>query len=146
MDPKLRLIADHFAATKDAAAVNPRMIDPKLLPHLFILDIEGADAAIRLRIRMTGTALGLALGHGLDGHYLEEFVHGPRGGDVIAGFHECARTHVPVWMRQMVCLPERLPRYVEGVAVYLAPERLYGGLVVGDGQPGAVAAFERKKL
>jgi hypothetical protein len=145
MDPKLRRIADYFAAAKDAPAVNPRMIDPDLLPHIFILDIE-RTSAVRLRVRLAGTRLDAALGRKLEGRYLEEFVHGPRGGDVIAGLHECAQTRVPVWMRQMVRLPEKLPRYVEGVAFYLAPERLYGGLIVGEGNQDAVAAFEKKRL
>jgi hypothetical protein len=145
MDPKLRLIADYFAAAKDARAVNPRVIGAKLLPHIFILDIE-RDPGVRLRVRMAGTDLDAALGRKLEGRYLEEFVHGPRGGEVIAGFHECATTQLPVWMRQMVHLPGRLPRYVEGVVCYLAPERLYGGLIIGDGQKDAVAAFEKKQL
>jgi hypothetical protein len=83
----------------------------------------------------------------LDGHCLEEFLHGPHGAEVIQGFHECADTHVAVWMRQVVRLPERLPRFVEGVVVYLAPERLYGGLVVGDAAKDAeTVPFEKGKL
>jgi len=70
-----------------------------------------------------------------------------RGGDVIAAFHHCARTREPIWMRQIMHLKERAPRYVEGVAVYLEPERIYGGLVIGElGLPGVEAGFERAVL
>ncbi|MBI3676695.1 MAG: PAS domain-containing protein [Proteobacteria bacterium] len=147
MDTKLRRLADYFLSVRDAAAVDPKDIDPALLPHIFILDIERSDAAPRLRVRMTGTEIGHLFGRALEGGYMEKFLHGPRGGDVIAGFHDCADTHVPVWMRQVVRLPQKAPRFVEGVAVYLEPDRIYGGLVVGEvSRETAIASFERENL
>ena len=35
-------------------------------------------------------------------------------------------------MRQVVRIRDRLPRFVEGVAVHLGPDRIYGGLIVGE--------------
>jgi hypothetical protein len=147
MDSRLRSIADYFLAAKVASAVNPRLIAPKLLPHVFILDIERATGGLALRIRMTGTEFARVFGRTLDGHLLEDFLHGPHGAKVIAGFHECAETQMPLWMRQVVELPGRLPRFVEGVAIYLAPERIYGGLVVGEtAQDRLGSRFEKRAL
>jgi hypothetical protein len=146
MDSRLRGIADYLLAQPDASTVDPALIAPQLLPHLFILDIE-RDANVRLRIRLVGTTLDEVFRQPLAGHLLEEFIHGPRGADVIASFHHCARTREPIWMRQIVQMKDREPRVVEGVAVYLVPERIYGGLVVGDFcPPGAEGGFERAIL
>lgn len=147
MDAKLRRLADYFLAARDAAAVNPKAIDPKLLPHIFILDVERGEPGPRLRIRMTGTEFARVFGRPVDGHHLEEFIHGPRGADVMEGFHDCATSRTPVWMRQVVRLPDKAPRFVEGVAVYLEPARLYGGLVVGEvSLDERTVPFEKEKL
>ena len=146
MDSSLRGIADYLLAQNDSSTVDPVAIGPHLLPHVYILDVE-RDTNVRLRIRLTGTALDQIFRRPLVGHLLEEFIHGPRGGDVIAAFHHCARSREPIWMRQIVHLKERAPRFVEGVAVFLEPERIYGGLVIGDlGLPGVEAGFERVLL
>ncbi len=146
MDSRLRGIADYLLAQTTASAVDPAAIDPQLLPHVYILDVE-RDTNVRLRIRLAGTALDEVFRRPLAGHVLEEFIHGPRGADVIASFHHCARTREPLWMRQVVHIKERAPRFVEGVAVFLTPERIYGGLVVGElGFRGGVAGFERTVL
>ena len=65
---------------------------------------------------------------------------------MIAAFRHCANTLEPIWMRQVVCLPDRVPRFVEGVAVYLPPNRIYGGLIVGEPSPGVESSFERVSL
>jgi hypothetical protein len=146
MDPILRGIADYLLAQEDASSVNPAAIAPQLLPHFFIIDIE-RDLNLRLRIRLVGTALDKVFRRPLVGHVLEEFIHGPRGREVIASFHHCAETREPIWMRQVVCLPDRAPRFVEGIAVYLERARIYGGLVVGEENlPGAESGFERESL
>jgi hypothetical protein len=146
MDSRLRGIADYLLAQTSASTVDPHLIDPELLPHVFILDVE-RDVNVRLRIRLAGTALDEVFRRPLTGHLLEEFIHGPRGADVIASFHHCARTREPLWMRQIVHMKERAPRFVEGVAVYLVPERIYGGLVIGELTfPGVEAGFERTPL
>src|SRR5882672_4496736 len=56
MDTRLRQIADHLMALGDCAAFKPASIGTKLLPHLFILDIErdAAKGIPSLRIRLVG--------------------------------------------------------------------------------------------
>lgn len=131
MDHRLRDVADYLLACRSASDVDPVAIKPSLLPHMFILAVE-RSGALRLRIRLVGTAIDAAFQRPLRGRLLEEFMHGPRGHEVIAVFHRCATGHEPVWMRQVMQLPDQSPRYVEGVAVHLAPERIYGALVMGN--------------
>ena len=40
MDHRLRLLADYLLQRSDASQVNPREINARALPHLFILNIE----------------------------------------------------------------------------------------------------------
>jgi hypothetical protein len=146
MDPNLRGIADYLLTRKDAAAVYPAEINPDALPYMFVLEVV-PDPELQLRIRLVGSALDRVFQRPLVGERLESFIHGPRGADVIASFHHCARTHEPVWMRQILKLKHRAPRFVEGVAVYLAPQRIYGGLAFGEYLlPDASPAFERAIL
>ena len=149
MDLRLRQIADHLLTLDESAAFNPASIGAKLLPHLFVLDIERdvSKRAAQLRIRLSGTAIDNVFRRPLRGHTLEEFIHGPRGNEVIDSFHHCADTHQPLWMRQVVHIRNRAPRFVEGVAIYLKPERIYGGLIVGDYAGSSAAdSFERIPL
>jgi len=132
MDQRLRRLADQLLRKQDAAEVNPVALGADVLPYLFILEVQRPDEQPRLRIRLTGTALDEAFQRPLVGRYLEEFIHGPRASDVIEGFHHCATTREPIWMRQVVRIRGRLPRFVEGIAVHLAPDRIYGGLVIGE--------------
>jgi len=134
MDERLEKIAQYFLARSQASEFSPASIGAKLLPHLFVLDIERTPAGelSGLRIRLVGTELDRTFNKPLKDRRLEEFIHGPRGASVIDRFHHCARTREPVWMRQIVHIQNRPPRYVEGVAIYLQPERIYGGLVVGE--------------
>jgi hypothetical protein len=149
MDERLERIARYLSARTRAAEFNPASIGLKLLPHLFVLEIirDSAKELAALRIRLVGTELDRIFRWPLKDHALEEFIHGPYGADVIATFHRCANTHEPVWMRQTVSIHDRPRRFVEGVVFYLAPERLYGGLVVGESAdkegPGQ---FERRSL
>ena len=147
MDLRLRQIADHLMKLKESVSFNPASIGATLLPHLFVLDIERdmSKRAARLRIRLIGTAIDSVFRRPLQGHTLEEFIHGPRGNEVIASFHHCADTHEPLWMRQVVHIRNRAPRFVEGVAIYLKPERIYGGLIVGE-FAGLAESFERIPL
>ena len=147
MEARLRQIADYLLVLRRAAEVNPLVISPNLLPHFFVLEIgrSQGERAIQLRIRLAGTAIDQYFGRRLVGHHLEDFVHGPRGGDVIEAFHRCAGTHEPLWMRQIAQLhsdelqtTRSVPRFVEGVTIYLEPDRIYGGLIVGD----AIVPFE----
>ncbi len=132
MDLRLRRLAEHLRSRPRVADFSPAAVDPDLLPHLFVLDIESGQDPIRLRIRLVGTALDQAFLRPLAGRHLEDFIHGPRGADVVEGFHQCAISHEPIWMRQVVRIREHLPRFVEGIAFYLDPDRVYGGLIVGE--------------
>jgi hypothetical protein len=149
MDERLEKIARYFLMRSHAAEFSPGSIGPKLLPHLFVLDIERGSAkeATALRIRLVGTEIDRTFRRQLKDHTLEEFIHGPRAASVIETFHYCANTREPVWMRQVVRLQNRPPRFVEGVAIYLQPERLYGGLVVGEAtNHDAPEIFEHRSL
>jgi hypothetical protein len=133
MDNRLRQLADQLFVQSESDVINPAAIAKNLLPHLFILDIEyiDADRRLQLRIRLTGTAVDQIFGRPIGGRLLEEFVHGPRGDHVVAGFHDCARTREPIWMRQVVHIEGKAPRFVEGIAIHLGPSRIVGGLLAG---------------
>ena len=149
MDPRLHQIGSYFLARREAAEFTPQSIGASLLPFLFVLDIERTDskAVAALRVRLVGTALDRAFGRPLAGHTLESFIHGPRSEHVLNTFRHCAITREPVWMRQFVYMRERQARSVEGVVAYLEPERLYGGVIVGEVPTRfAPESFESKPL
>jgi len=148
MDPKLRRIADYLLARLERDAIDPLDIAPDLLPHFFILEIrqQGASPA-SLHIRLVGTALDIAFGRCVSGRDLEDFLHGPRSADVLDGFRRCHAERQPLWMRQVVRIGDKVPRFVEGVACPVMPNFIYGGLNLGeasktDDQPG----FESRPL
>lgn len=144
MDSRLSALAGYFLSRAAAADVLPSAIDAKLLPHVFVLEVE---AGPRLRVRLAGTALDNAFHPGLVGCYMEDFIHGPRGEEVLRAFHDCATSHAPVWMRQVVRIKNKVPRFVEGIAVFLAPDRIFGGLLVGEMRDGfADTTFQRCPL
>lgn len=132
MDDRLHQISTRLLKFERSKDVKPRAIGAALLPHLFVLEIETCTGLLRLRVRLVGTALHQLFGRDLRGHYVEDFIHGPRAADVIAGFHRVAVSHTHLWMRQHVSMANRAPRFVEGVVVFLSPNRLYGGLVAGE--------------
>lgn len=135
MDQRLRQLADYLLSRKSAGEFYPASLHSDVLPLLYILQVEEGPGGPRLRIRLAGRALDEAFGRSVAGHYLDEFIHGPRGKDVLQAFQTCATNHRPIWMRQVVRLRERAPRFVEGIAVLLEPDRIYGGLVVGKLSP-----------
>jgi hypothetical protein len=50
-------------------------------------------------------------------------------------------------MRQVAHIKDRAPRFVEGVAIYLKPERIYGALILGEYSDSSTAgSFERITL
>ena len=133
MNPVLREIADLLAAWDTLAPFDPLQVRPALLPYFYILEVRHDKAEqLRLRVRLTGTALDRAFGRSLRGQHMEEFLHGPRSQEVLQGFHGCAKDHAPIWMRQVVEIRDRAPRYVEGVAFFAAPNLIYGGLILGE--------------
>jgi len=148
MDTKLRRIADYLSSRHAPRDIDPLAIAPELLPHFFILDVRQTptDDGSRLHIRLVGTALDNAFGRSVKGHFLEEFLHGPRSADVLTGFYRCARNHQPIWMRQVVQIANKAPRFVEGVAFPVTVERIYGGLVVGEVSDSRAIGFESHPL
>jgi hypothetical protein len=140
---------DYLLAQESADAITPVAVGAEVLPHLYVLDIQrnqGGDD-LRLLIRLVGTALDLTFRRPLKGKYLEDFIHGPRAESVIQSFHHVANTKEPLWMSQIVRLKGGGARCVEGVVVYVAPERLYGGLLIGAAAtPSADTSFERKVI
>ena len=149
MDDRLKRAADYFLQCKHWDEIRPTRIGAEILPHLFSLTIE-RDSKGRvsgLPIRFTGTALDQIFGRVLTGRRIDEFMHGPRGKDVIAGFSRCADERTAIWMRQIVRMKHDAPRSVEGVCVYVAPERVYGALLAGPmADPAAAASFTLKLL
>lgn len=133
-DPVLARLAQYLSSRRARDEIDPTGMAPDLLPHLFVLVVEPAVAANapRLRIRLTGTALDRAFGRCLKGCFLEDFLHGPRSADVLAGFHLCAMGGEAVWMRQVVKIGDRVPRFVEGIAFPVDPDLIYGGLAFGE--------------
>ena len=146
MDQRIARISQHLSKLSSAKDFDPKSVG-HALGHVFILDIEREGAGPpQLRIKLMGTALESMFGRPLAGQLLESFIHGPRGVDVIRGFHNCAHTREPLWMRQIVKLPDRMPRFVEGVLYYLAPERIYGGLAMGEWTHSEESSFERRAI
>jgi len=147
MDQRLRQLADYLLTRKSAEEFYPASLRSEVLPQLYILQVEEGPERPKLRIRLAGRALDEAFGRSVAGHCLDEFIHGPRGKDVLEAFQNCAIGHRPIWMRQVVRLRDRAPRFVEGIAVFLAPDRIYGGLVVGElGQSADDGALESSPL
>lgn len=133
MDPKLRRIADYLLARLERDHIDPLDIAPDLLPHFFILEAKAANgSAGSLYIRLVGTALDNAFGRSVRGRYMEEFLHGPRSADVLNGFHQCHEKRQPLWMRQVVQIGDKVPRFVEGVTFPVLPTFIYGGLTFGE--------------
>lgn len=147
MDKAITRISDHLSTCTKSADFKPMSIAPAL-PHVFIIELERntPSAKPRLRVKLIGTALEKAFGRPLVGEYLEAFIHGPRGKEVLKGFYDCAETHEPLWMRQIVKMKEGGPRFVEGALYYLAPDRIYGGLAMGEWTHSDHSSFERRAL
>jgi hypothetical protein len=149
MDKRLTELFRHLTPLSDWRAFDPTTLGGHLLPHLYVLDVEHDTTGdgVRLRVRLTGTALDQAFGRPLAGQLIESILHGPRAADVIKGFHHSALAREPLWMRQIVRIADKAPRFVEGIVVPLDPARIYGGLVIGAyAGPDSVPAFERQSL
>lgn len=139
MDERLGHLARYFAGCRHKSEIDPLDMDVNCLKHIFVLEIERDDAGAvgRLRIRLTGTSLDIAFGRQVRGRYLDDFIHGPCGNQVLKAFVRCATDGEPAWMRQVVEIRGQAPRFVEGVAVYVAPDRVCGGLIVGELSKGS---------
>jgi hypothetical protein len=149
MDPLLRRIADYLLAHPNRADIDPVEIDADLLPHFFILHIlpQNGKAPPRVHIRLLGTALDAAFGRNASGRDLADFLHGGRSAEVLDSFHRCAVEQKPIWMRQVVQLGNRPSRFVEGVALPVAPDQICGGLTFGEvAMKNSPANFECRTL
>lgn len=134
IDPRLRRIAEYFMSRTRRDEVDPVELGAALLPMVYVLRVERPPigGTMRLRIGLIGTALDTSFERPLRGHYMDEFLHGPRAGEVIAAYHQCEQTRRPFWMRHIGSFRNGHHRFVEGVGVYLEPDCIYGGLVMGD--------------
>lgn len=149
LDPLLLRIAEYLATRRSRDEIDPIDIPPDLLPHLFVLEAEqGAlpDTA-RLRVRLTGTSLDIAFGRSVKGCFMDDFLHGSHSASVMAGFRRCQVANEAIWMRQVVRISQRAPRYVEGVAFPVAPNLIYGGMRFGElSNRSAESTFEIQVL
>ena len=147
MDQRLQRLAEYLLRCPSAAAFDPVKLAPDLWQHLYVIDVltlpEVAERG--LRIRLTGSSLETLFGRRLVGERLDHILHGPHSAEVLAGFQRCAMAREPVWMRQIVTIDRKAPRFIEGVAVHLAPERIYGGLLSGQ-VSAAKGGFELRVL
>ena len=134
MNPALQKIADYMSGHRERSAIDPIDMGAASLPHIFILEVQAgtADIPSRLHIRLAGTALDRAFGRSVTGAHLDDFLHGSHSAEVLDGFRRCANQHQALWMRQVVQIAGKLPRYVEGIAFYVEPALIYGGLVFGE--------------
>lgn len=153
MTPELRGIADYLLTCNTRADIDVTKITAAYVPHLYILEIKpivqsnAVAKKVRLRIRLCGTALDTAFGRNLQGHFMDEFLHGPTSVEVLTNFENCAVTRKPVWMRQVVQIAHKAPRFVEGVAVYIEPQLIYGGLIFGElSRDYSGKGFEKQEL
>jgi hypothetical protein len=147
MDERLGRLANHLLQCPSAAAFDPLNLDRDLWPLLYVLDIltiAGTEER-GLRVRLTGTAIDTLFGRNLVGERLDRFLHGPHSAQVLAGFQHCATARASVWMRQVVAIGNKAPRFVEGILIYLVPDRIYGGLMSGEGVAMA-GGFEMRLL
>lgn len=134
MDDRLRALADVLFEQARTGVVDPHRIEPKLLPYLYILVIERDQGSnfLRLRVRLTGTAVDKLFNRPLAGRALDEFMHGPSSTSVLQGFRDCAEQGVSLWMRQVVRLANKTPRFIGGVLVRFPNDRICGGLIAGE--------------
>ena len=50
MDERLRRLATHLRGKRNAAEFSPAAVDPDLLPHMFVLEIERCSCQMEMRI------------------------------------------------------------------------------------------------
>ena len=67
---------------------------PRVLPNLALVDLEGEGEAMRLRVRLLGTALSERYGE-RTGHYLDEYQLGEAYAEIHVAYADCANTRAP---------------------------------------------------
>ena len=147
MNGTLAELAKYLLSCRVREDFKPMSI-PALLKQVYILDVERGPNAhgTKFRIKLTGTGLDSIFGRAVSGRYLDEFIHGPRGAEVLAAYQQCAQDRAPCWMRQLVNIGNSPTRYVEGIMVYLDPQLIYGGLVAGKLSISSDSHFEKLPL
>jgi hypothetical protein len=96
--PEIAWLFDYWLDRRDGRGVLPRAhFDPtdmpRLLPHLFLMDIErseGKGAALTFRYRLIGTQVQQAMGEGVQGRLFEDIRHEPMLGYLNRFFGACA--------------------------------------------------------
>ena len=78
--------------------------EPAFWPHLYLLDVTASD---RLLVRLVGQHIRDMLGRQCRGHFMDEFLHGPKSRDVMATFAACVRDRCAAYMTQSIVLPNR---------------------------------------
>ena len=77
---------------------------PQIWPHLYLLDVIDDG---RFHVRLTGDHIREMLGRDCRGCFMDQFLHGPKSQDVMAGFRHCALESRAVRMAQTVRMPNR---------------------------------------
>ena len=88
----------------DLAGFDVLAYEPSFWPHLYLLDVTAAD---RLQVRLVGQHIRDMMGRRCQGHFMDEFLHGPRSRDVMATFAACVRDRRAARMSQSIILPDR---------------------------------------
>jgi hypothetical protein len=85
-------------------AIDPLDI-PKLLPFIFLVDVE--HDPLRFRFRLVGTQICTWAGRDMTGLYTDEPRYGERGPDVSQEYGEVVSRRLPVYREQKAKRPER---------------------------------------
>lgn len=86
------------------AAINPLDV-PKLLPFLFLVDVERDPQ--RFRFRLVGTQICAWAGRDLTGFYTDEQRYGDHGAETTQEYGEVARRRQAMYREQKARRPER---------------------------------------
>jgi hypothetical protein len=117
--PKIKQLYAYWRSVHPPAGLPGRQhVDPVaipgLLPHLFMVDVEGPP--LRFRYRLVGTDYVRMMGHDLTGKYLDE-VHPGFQGLVRQHYIDVVEKHVPAYRKGPVM-------YAEAKKDHLSVERL----------------------
>jgi hypothetical protein len=101
-DSRIRALHDYWRSIHPAEGLPGRAhfdpLDvPKLLPHLWLVDVE--QDPFQFRFRLIGTAVAEAIGEDLTGRYLGEAFENFRGSDALHALLEVVSGGRPSWRR-----------------------------------------------
>lgn len=127
-NPRFRRLADYLASKAPQGKLPGRQhIEPTelvdVLPWLMLMDVvPQPDGKPRYRLRLVGTEAALIQGSDSTGKFLDEILTTSEGKDVIAGYDEMRRTHLPQHRRGVLVVPGREHVPYERVAFPLASD------------------------